>query len=134
MRSVRGERGSASVLVVGLSLAVLIGVGFAVDGSRKGLAYSEATSIAEEAARAGDQALRVPALAAGTDADVVPDLAAAEARRYVVSAGATGTVQVDNGRIVVDTTIVRQTVFLGVIGIGEFTVHGHGVAVLVSAG
>jgi len=134
MRSLRGERGSASVLILGLSLAVLIGVGFAVDGTRKGLAYSEATSIAEEAARAGDQALRAPALAAGADADVDPDLAAAEARRYIASTGATGTVHVDNGRIVVDTTVVRQTIFLGAIGIGELTVHGHGVAVLASAG
>ncbi|RSM36015.1 hypothetical protein DMA12_41790 [Amycolatopsis balhimycina DSM 5908] len=40
MRSLRGERGSTSVLILGLSTAVLVGVGFAVDGTRKGQAYS----------------------------------------------------------------------------------------------
>jgi MYXO-CTERM domain-containing protein len=90
MRSLRGERGSASVLIIGLSVVVLVGVGFAVDGTRKGQVYSEATSIAEEAARAGGQALRSHALAAGTDADVDPQLAAAEAQRYLAASGASG--------------------------------------------
>lgn len=134
MRSLRGDRGSASVLILGLSVAVLLGVGFAVDGTRKGQAYSQATSIAEEAARAGGQALRVRALAAGADADVDPQLAVAEAQRYLVAAGADGTACWDGRRLVVDTTITRSTVFLGSIGIAEFTVHGTGAAVVVSAG
>lgn len=134
MRSLRGERGSASVLILGLSVAVLLGVGFAVDGTRKGQAYSQATSIAEEAARAGGQALRARALAAGADADVDPQLAVAEAQRYLVAAGANGTARWDGRRLVVDTTITRSTAFLGSIGIAEFTVHGTGAAVVVSAG
>ncbi|RSD14813.1 hypothetical protein [Amycolatopsis eburnea] len=134
MRSLRGDRGSASVLILGLSVAVLLGVGFAVDGTRKGQAYSQATSIAEEAARAGGQALRARALAAGADADVDPQLAVAEAQRYLVAAGANGTARWDGRRLVVDTTITRSTVFLGSIGIAEFTVHGTGAAVVVSAG
>jgi hypothetical protein len=69
MRSLRGERGSASVLIIGLSVVVLVGVGFAVDGTRKGQVYSEATSIAEEAARAGGQALRSHAPASGASGD-----------------------------------------------------------------
>ncbi|NBH02878.1 hypothetical protein [Amycolatopsis sp. SID8362] len=134
MRSLRGERGSASVLILGLSVSVLLGVGFAVDGTRKGQAYSQATSIAEEAARAGGQALRARALAAGADADVDPQLAVAEAQRYLLAAGANGTARWDGRRLVVDATITRSTVFLGSIGIAEFTVHGTGAAVVVSAG
>ncbi len=134
MRSLRGERGSASVLILGLSIAVLIGVGFAVDGTRKGQAYSQATSIAEEAARAGGQALQVRALAAGGNADVDPQLAVAEAQRYLAASGASGTALWIGGRLVVETTITRSTVFLGSIGIPEFTAHGRGTAVLVSAG
>jgi hypothetical protein len=134
MRSLRGERGSTSVLILGLSIAVLIGVGFAVDGIRKGQAYSQATSLAEEAARTGGQALRAQALAAGADAEVNPQLAVAEAQRYLTGAGANGTARWAGGRLVVETTITRPTIFLGSIGISEFTVHGTGTAVVVSAG
>jgi len=134
MRSLRGERGSASVLILGLSIAVLVGVGFAVDGTRKGQAYSQATAIAEEAARAGGQALRAHALAEGTDADVDPQLAVVEAQRYLTAFGAGGTARWDGRRLIVETTITRSTVFLGSIGIPSFTVHGVGAAVVVSAG
>ncbi|MDQ7805594.1 pilus assembly protein TadG-related protein [Amycolatopsis sp. A133] len=134
MRSLRGERGSASVLILGLSIAVLVGVGFAVDGTRKGQAYSQATSIAEEAARAGGQALRAHALAEGTDTDVDPQLAVVEAQRYLTAFGAGGTARWDGRRLIVETTITRSTVFLGSIRIPSFTVHGVGAAVVVSAG
>lgn len=130
----RDERGSASVLILGVSIALIIAIGFAVDGTRKGQAYSDATAIAEEAARTGGQALRAHALAAGTDAAVVPELAAAEARAYLTSADATGTVAVQGTRIVVDTTITKPTLFLGILGIPQITAHGHGTAVLISAG
>jgi hypothetical protein len=134
MRSLRGERGSASVLIVGLSVAVLVAVGIAVDVTRKGQAYSQATSIAEEAARAGSQALRAHALAVGADADVDPQLAVVEAQHYITASGARGTARWDGGRLIVETTITKPTVFLGSIGIPDFTVHGAGAAVVVSAG
>ncbi|MGH9061703.1 MAG: hypothetical protein ACRDZY_19650 [Acidimicrobiales bacterium] len=130
----RDDRGSVSVLVIGLSIALVIGVGMAVDGSRKALAYSDATAVAEEAARTGGQALNVGALAAGQAATVDPAAAAAAARAYLTAADVNGTVTVDRDRIVVETTITRATVFLGMVGIASVTVHGHGAAVLVSAG
>ncbi|MGW5715122.1 pilus assembly protein TadG-related protein [Amycolatopsis sp. NPDC003865] len=133
MKSLRGERGSTSVLILGLSIAVLVGVGFAVDGTRKGQAYSQATSIAEEAARAGGQALRTRALAEGTDADVDPQLAVVEAQRYLAAAGVDGIARWDGRLVIVETTITRSTVFLGSIGIPDFTVHGTGAAVVTSA-
>jgi len=132
MKSLRGERGSASVLVLGLSLAVLVGIGVAVDGTRTGQAYSQATAIAEEAARAGGQALRVRALADGLDADVDPGVAVAEAQRYLAVTGATGHARWENGRVIVETTMSRPTIFLAAIGIPDFTVHGHGAAVVIS--
>ena len=129
----RDERGSASVLILGLCFALLAAVGIAVDGTRKGMAYSQATAIAEEAARAGAQAVHAHALAHGIDADVEPAIAEAEARRYVASSGATGIARADEREVVVDAVITRTTIFLGSVGIAEFTVHGHGAAVLVSA-
>ncbi|WP_410633794.1 hypothetical protein [Amycolatopsis sp. cmx-4-83] len=120
------------MLVLGLSIAVLVGIGFAVDGTRKGQASAQATAIAEEAARAGGQALRVQALADGGDADVDPGAAVAEAQRYLVATGAAGHARWENGRVVVETTVSRPTVFLGAIGVPDFLVHGHGAAVVIS--
>lgn len=133
-RELRGEHGSASVLIVGLCLALAIAIAVAVDGTRKAQAASDATAVAEEAARAGGQALRAHALATGQDATVTPGLAAAEARRYLSATGTTGTVAVQGTRIVVDTTIVKPTLMLGLIGISTVTVHGHGAATLISVG
>ncbi|MFJ4099875.1 pilus assembly protein TadG-related protein [Amycolatopsis japonica] len=134
MIRLQGERGSVSVWLVGLSIALIIAIGWAVDGSRKAQAHSEAMSVAEEAARAAGQALRVQALAAGQVADVNPQQAAAEAERYLAATGMAGTVVVQGNRIVVDTAVTRSTIFLGIIGVSELSVRGHGVADLVSDG
>ncbi|GAA3549691.1 hypothetical protein GCM10022222_36620 [Amycolatopsis ultiminotia] len=133
MNLFRDERGSVSVLILGLSLALIIAIGLAVDGSRKALAASRATAVAEEAARAGGQALDPHALAAGRTAHVDPTEAAAAAKRYLAEAGMTGTVQVRTDRIAVETTDSLRTVFLGAVGISGLIVHGHGAADLLSA-
>ncbi|MFB9923942.1 pilus assembly protein TadG-related protein [Amycolatopsis halotolerans] len=134
MNLFRDERGSISVLVLGLSLALIIAIGLAVDGSRKALAASRATAVAEEAARAGGQALDPHALADGRTAHVAPEEAVAAAKRYLAAVGMSGTVQVQANRVAVDTTDSVHTVFLGVVGISALTVHGNGAADLISAG
>lgn len=127
-----GDAGSVSLLVIALAFAMLLAIGLAVDGSRKSAATSDATSIAEEAARAGGQALRLDALATGGPAVVDPDRAIAEAQSYLAASGATGTVTVDGARITVQATITRPTIFLGLVGITEVTGNGRGAADLVS--
>ncbi|WP_410665311.1 pilus assembly protein TadG-related protein [Amycolatopsis sp. lyj-84] len=133
-RLLRGEGGSVSVWLVGVSIAVIIAIGWAVDGSRKAQAHSDATAIAEEAARAAGQALRVQALATGEPADVDPQQAIVQAESYIAAAGTTGTVAVQGNRIIVDTVVIRTTIFLGIVGISEFSVRGHGTADLLSDG
>lgn len=133
-RGTAGDAGSVSLLAVGLAFAMLLAIGLAVDGSRKSAATSDATSIAEEAARAGGQALRLEALATGGPAVVDPDRAIAEAQSYLAASGATGTATVDGARITVQATITRPTIFLGLVGITEVTGNGSGAADLVSAG
>ena len=51
----QGERGSASIFIAALGLALLMATGLAVDGGRKLGALSEARDIADNAARAGAQ-------------------------------------------------------------------------------
>ncbi|RSM41029.1 hypothetical protein DMA12_25005 [Amycolatopsis balhimycina DSM 5908] len=63
-----------------------------------------------------------------------PQLAVVEAQRYLTASGVSGTARWTDGRLFVETAITRPTVFLSSIGISEFTVHGSGTAVVVSAG
>lgn len=134
MTVLHDERGSVSALILGLSLALLIAIGLAVDGSRKALAASRATAVAEEAARAGGQALDPHTLAHGQTAHVDPGAAVAAAERYLAAAGMPGIVHAQSDQITVDTTDSLPTVFLGAIGIPALTVHGYGAADLISAG
>ena len=53
MQRLNSERGSTSILVAALGLALLMATGLAVDGGRKLGALSEARNIADNAARAG---------------------------------------------------------------------------------
>lgn len=128
-----GERGSVSVLVAVLVPGLLLIIGLAVDGGAKVQATQRADAIAEEAARAGGQALdRSAALAGQLRVDVPTAVAAAQdyLRRNQVEGAVT---VVDGETLRVTTTIVQPTTFLGALGITTMTVHGSGTAHLVTA-
>lgn len=128
-----GERGSVSVLVAVLVPGLLLIIGLAVDGGAKVQATQRADAIAEEAARAGGQALdRSAALAGQLRVDVPTAVAAAQdyLRRNQVEGAVT---VVDGETLRVTTTIVQPTTFLGVLGITTMTVRGSGTAHLVTA-
>ena len=113
-------------------------IGLGVDGSRAAQGMATADAIAEEAARAGGQALDSAALHRGT---VAVDRAAAQtaARAYLTAADTadptrtiTATVTlVAPDRLRVQVTATQPTVLLGLIGIDTLTVHGSADAVLV---
>jgi Flp pilus assembly protein TadG len=134
-RSVRrcAERGSVSVLVAVLVPGLLLIIGLAVDGGAKVQAIQRADAIAEEAARAGGQALDGSAALAGQVRVDVP-AAAAAAQDYLRRNDVQGAVTVvDGGTLRVTTTITEPTIFLGLLGISTMTVHGSGTAHLVTA-
>lgn len=127
----QGDRGSLSVLMVVLVPGILLAIGLAVDGGAKVQATQRANAIADEAARAGGQALDRPAALGG---DVTLDVAAAvaAAQDYLTRNDVLGTVTVTGGNTLqVSTTITEATIFLGVIGIDTMTVEGSGTAELV---
>ena len=138
--SSEAERGGGAVsapMAVAL-LALLAVIGLGVDGSRAAQGMATADAIAEEAARAGGQALDSAALHRGT---VAVDRAAAQtaARAYLAAADTadptrsiTATVTVvAPDRLRVQVTATQPTVLLGVIGMDTLTVHGSADAVLV---
>lgn len=113
----RVERGEVSEMVAVVFVAIVMVIGLVVDGGAKMTAASEASSIAQQAARAGAQPLDSLPADGGT-AHLDADGAAAAAQDYLTQSGAEGSVHiVNNSTIEVTVTSTRGTTFLGVIGI-----------------
>lgn len=134
------EHGSISLLVVFAAIALLLVVALVVDGGRKVQAVADATSLAQEAARAGGQALDRLALAQGQAATVEPEQASSEAAAYLAAAARNGITVVASDITATDTTITvavvvtRPTVFLSAAGITTVSGSGTGQAELITAG
>jgi len=126
------ERGAIGVFLAVLVPGLLLIIGLAVDGGAKVAATQRANAIADEAARAGGQALDVSAALAG-QIRVDPAAAVAAAQGYLDRNQVQGAVTVvDGDTLQVTTTISEPTTFLGLIGISTLTVEGTGVADLIS--
>ena len=126
------ERGAIGVFLAVLAPGLLLIIGLAVDGGAKVAATQRANAIADEAARAGGQALDVSAALAG-QVRVDPASAVAAAQDYLHRNGVQGAVTVvDGDTLTVSTTITEPTTFLGLIGIQTMTVEGSGTADLIT--
>lgn len=119
------DRGSMSVFVVSMCLAMIVLVGLVVDVSGQIRAKQHAADVAAQAARVGGQQLDAPMAIRGQGVDLDPAAAAAAARTYLAASDVTGTVSITGGTTVtVDTTDTYDTIFLSVIGINRLTVTG----------
>ncbi|WP_409328910.1 pilus assembly protein TadG-related protein [Trujillonella humicola] len=128
------ERGAISIFLVVLVPGLLLIIGLAVDGGAKVAATQRANAIADEAARAGGQALDVSAALAG-QIQLDPAAAVAAAQDYLDRNDVQGAVTiVDGDTLQVTTTISEPTTFLGLIGISTLTVEGTGTADLTTTG
>ncbi len=126
------ERGAIGIFLAVLVPGLLLIIGLAVDGGAKVAATQRANAIADEAARAGGQALDVAAALAG-QVRVDPASAVAAAQDYLDRNGVQGAVTVvDGDTLTVTTTITEPTTFLGLIGIQTMTVEGSGTADLIT--
>jgi len=114
----RGERGSTTILIAALGLALLMATGLAVDGGRKLGALSEARDAADNAARAGAQMIDPDIYRATGEPILDPGAAAARATTYLSSHGYDGTVSVNGASVTVTVTMSVPTRFLP----GPFTV------------
>jgi hypothetical protein len=136
------DQGSASLFFIVALAGLLVLTGLVVDGGAKARAVSRATTLASEAARAGAQAIDVPAVLTGSRAAVDPARAQDAALAYLAAADPDGTAKgtvtgiaavTDGGhRIAVEVTLSQPTLFLGLIGIRQLTVHGTATAVLTT--
>ena len=130
---VRPDRGSITLMLAALGVALIALAGIVIDGGTKLRAAENADAVAQEAARAGagmvDQST---AYAHGTFV-VDPAQAIAAARGYLAVGGFQGTVTT-RGReaIQVRVTITEPTRVLSIIGIDSMTSTGSATASLVT--
>ena len=126
------ERGAIGVFLAVLVPGLLLIIGLAVDGGAKVAATQRANAIADEAARAGGQALDISAALDGR-IQLDPAAAVAAAQDYLDRNDVQGAVTVvDGDTLQVTTSITEPTSFLGLLGISTLTVEGSGTADLIT--
>jgi uncharacterized membrane protein len=120
------ERGSVTVFVTILTVALLAMAGLVTDGGRILAARREAGNVAESAARAGAQAIDLRVLRQQDQIALDPNEAIVRAREYLATAGYRGDVQADSRHVHVVVVITRPTLLLGATGIHGYTVRSAG--------
>lgn len=113
------ERGAVSVLVAVLAVAFLMVAGLALDGGRKLGALSEARDLADNAARAGAQAVDTDAYHLTGAPSLDPADAEQAALDYLAATGHSGEAVVNGSTVTATVTLSVPTRFLP----GPFTVH-----------
>ncbi len=129
MKRLADERGTVSTFVAVITVAMLMAAGLAIDGGRKIAALREATHLADNAARAGAQAIDVDTLRTTGVLLVEPDVAIAEADAYLASLGHSGQIQVSGDTVTVTVSITVDAVLLPV---GDITVTATETAAAVN--
>jgi Flp pilus assembly protein TadG len=129
------ERGSLTLMLVVMFVALIALAGLVVDGGAKVTAAEDATSAAQEAARAG--AGMVDRANAYANGSIIVDQrqAIAEANQFLANAGYTGQAvpgPAGENSIKVTVTVVKPTKVLSIIGIDRIQVTGTATATLVS--
>lgn len=121
------DDGYVTVMFAGIFLAVMTTIGLLVDGSIALTAHRQANNEAEQAARAGAQAIDTAGYTSGRGLAIDPDAARRAAAAYLAGTGHAYTITVAGPReITVTVTVVAKTRFLGVVGTGSVTATGTG--------
>jgi len=119
-----------ALIIVAFTGVMLLAAGLAHDGSRVLAARREAVDVADQAARAGVQAVDAGAVRAGR-VELDAAAAVAEADRFVRAAGYQGTVAWTGERLRVSVTIPVDLPLLSATGLSSTTVTGEGSARIV---
>jgi Flp pilus assembly protein TadG len=128
-RGSRGQRGSATVFMLGFAAVLMVGAGLVVDGGLALNKRSQLTDDAEQAARAGANAIDLAALRDRGELIVDPGQARAVAAGFLAERGYTNiSVTVTGNQVFTSAESTADTAILGLVGIGSFTVRGDAVA------
>lgn len=122
MTRLADQRGTVTAFVTVLAVALLLTAGLALDGGRVLDARRQANDLAQNAARAGAQAVDLDALR-GTPRPVVAGASAQQAARaYLAAAGHPGSVAVAGDTVTVTVTVAVPMHLLGLAGLHSKTV------------
>lgn len=127
MTRYQGSVGSLTVLMAVLALAMFALAGLAIDGGRALAARQQASAEAEQAARAGAQAVSLGALRQGRVV-LDPPVAVADAEHYLHQIGAQGSAVATASTVTVTVDAEVPTVILGIVGIRRLAVHATAAA------
>lgn len=106
------ERGALSTFIAVIALALLMAAGLAVDGGRKVNALREASHLADNAARAGAQAVDLDTLRTTGELRLLPEEAAARVDDYLAGLGHTADVAVAGDTVTVTVSLTVDPVLL----------------------
>ena len=124
----RDRRGQVTVFIAGASLGLILVAGLAIDGGRILAGREQAFDEAQEAARAGADALSPSALRGGSPTLVDPSAAVTAAQSYIHATGDTAQVSVAGDQVTVEVTTRVQTEILSLAGVDTVTVTGSATA------
>lgn len=127
----RGDDGQVTAFVVVMATALIMMIGLVLDGGLTLAARERALGEAQEAARAGAQAVNLAVYRQDGSLSLNPAQAGADARSYLARIGADGTVTATAGQVTVTVTAVQPMQILSAAGLDSVTVHATASAVPV---
>lgn len=130
VRRCTGERGAFTPWFLVMVVPMMLMAGLVFDGGQVLSARREALDVAQNAARAGAQAIDASQIRQGNVA-IDPGLVDAAAQDYLAANGFTGTVTVTGTEVTVVVTQDVDMALLGAIGVQEKTVTGIATARIV---
>lgn len=129
MRPSRSDQaGQVTAFVTVFTVALIVMAGLVVDGGRLIAAKRRANNRAEQAARAGAQAVSVDAIRSSGAQVLDEDQAIAAADSFLARTGTRGTVTVSGNSVTVTVDVPTSMLILGPFGLSDRTVTGTGTA------
>ncbi|WP_405956896.1 pilus assembly protein TadG-related protein [Streptomyces phaeochromogenes] len=125
---IRDDDGQVNAFIVVFAVAVVMFAGLVLDGGLALATKVRALGEAQEAARAGAQALDLAAYREHNIVRLAPDRARTRAQEYLAATDDSGTVAVTADTVTVTVTVQQRTQLLGVLGMDFLTVTGTGTA------
>ncbi len=125
------DSGQVTAFVVVMAAALILMTGLVLDGGLTLAARERALGDAQEAARAGAQAINLAVYRQNGDLVLDPAQAETDADAYLASIGAAGTATATGGLVTVTVTIDQPMQILSAAGLHAVTVHATATAVPV---
>lgn len=119
------DRGSVSLMLAVVVLALFVAVGLVVDGGQKLRSTQRADDAAAEAARAAVQSVQPASTVRGLQPRIDRAAAVQAAQSYLAVAEVSGSASLTGDRLTVTTSTSFTPTFLSLIGLGTQTVTGQ---------